>query len=155
RNAKNIRDPDINRRRDAIKNVMGYRDSRVLEPVLAQVPVETDAECLRDLLGFIAYLRDPRATPTMAKCLLEPSATHEREIDHVLRAIAALADSKSIPTLRTYCRQQIVRVPQPGDKRFTNYWNIHGSSLNWVLAETIAAVPDPEFVLPLILMNSV
>src|SRR5262249_29634104 len=46
RNAKNIRDPDINRRRDAIKNVMGYRDSRVLEPVLAQVPVQTDADGL-------------------------------------------------------------------------------------------------------------
>src|SRR5262245_27057396 len=154
RNGKYLRDQDVKRRRDAIKNIAGYRDPRVLDVVLAQIAVETDVECLRDLLGFVTYLRDPRATSTMAKCLLEPTDAHSREVETVLRALAALGE-KSAPVVRAYCKKQLVRAPMAGDKPFEEYWRIQGVGGNVALAEAIAAGAHPECTVPLILMSAI
>src|SRR5262249_38405094 len=113
-------------------------------------------ECLTLALHIVGYQRDRRATPVLAGLLLDRPVTPFADEDiAILHAIAAIADPKAAPALRTYCTRQTAKLPHRDDKPFENYWTIQGVGSNVALAEALGVVADPAGVWPLILMNTV
>jgi HEAT repeat protein len=154
RNSKSLRSGNLAKRREAIRNVVGYRDPRILDTVLAQLPTETNRDCFDGLLAYVAYLGDHRAASVLTEYLLHPSQPWYVD-DAVLRALAAIADAREAPAMRAYCARHVKKMPRPGDKAFESYWGIAGVRGNDVLADALGAVADPEGVMPLLLMNTV
>src|SRR5206468_4077401 len=101
-NLQLVASPSLDERRQALENLLGYRDARLVEPLLPRLKDESESDCLRNILHILTLQRDRRATqPLLAffKALPVQAAGFE---ELTLHALAEIGDPAAFEPLRDY-----------------------------------------------------
>jgi HEAT repeat protein len=145
RNLQTVASAQPAERHNALQNLSGYRDARLVEAMLKRLRAEDNADNLREVLAILAYQGDRRATKGLTDCLLTPTRIQADLVEEVLRTIAAIPDPAAAESLLTFADHAARpdrkdRPPRPSS------WSVQNARLSAHLADALGGTGDPRAV---------
>lgn len=148
RNLARLPAAGVEARREALKNLLGYRDAYLVGPLVGWLPRETDPQCLHDLATILGMQGDRRAVKPLLRAYAAGQKRASFPHEAILTAVGRIGDPSAADFLLDLCRDRAKKDGAPA------YAVVPSVGWNEALARALGGTRDPRAVELLLMLAS-